>query len=171
MILFPISSLTLFMGECKSLLKCYVILYLFLLFLLGLIQLLYLFLTSPPTEKPSLPLTEQPGWALTPPSHLKHPKSNIYPILCCCCSFVFPPHQAQCLAQSRSSTNSSWLNESESAENRFKKILSTRITWVTYQNYECLSPTLRNSDSVDLVWGLRVHTSQNLIGNSNVQSG
>ena len=60
-VLFPVSSLTFFMGELKSLLKCYVILYLFLLFFLGLIQLLYLLLTSPPTEKPSLPLTEQPG--------------------------------------------------------------------------------------------------------------
>ena len=61
------------MGELKSLLKYYVILYLFLLFLFGLIQLLYLFLTSPPTEKPSLPLTEQPGWALTPPVPYKAP--------------------------------------------------------------------------------------------------
>lgn len=112
MILFPVSSLTLFMGEFKSFLTCYVILYLFLLFSLGFIQRLYLFLTSPPTEKPSLPMTEQPGWALIPLSGIKCPTPNSYRKLCCRCSFVFPPRQGQCLAHVEAQQISAdWMNQ------------------------------------------------------------
>ena len=45
------------------------------------------------------------------------------------------------------------------------------ITWGTFRNYQCLCPTLRNSDIIVLGWGLGSGNFQNSIGDSKMHSG